>query len=100
MCQQDTANNALGTSAKHMLNSSYVTFTDFIVQYHKIPHSDLSLVNKIEFTMKKRSLIHQLCFNIHTHLLGSLMNLPEDYDTQGYDTDLFPNKNSSHQAYQ
>lgn len=70
--------------------SNYVSFTDFIVQYHKIPHSDLSLVNKIEFTMKKRSLVHQLCFNIHTHLLRSLMNMPEvepchEIDLFGYD---------------
>lgn len=36
----------------------YVTFSDFIIQYHKIPHCDLSMINKIEFTMKKRSLVH------------------------------------------
>ena len=36
----------------------YVTFVDFVIQYHKIPHYDLSLINKIEFTMKKRSLVH------------------------------------------
>ena len=63
--------------------SRYVTFADFIVQYHKIPHSDMSLVNKIEFTMKKRSLIHQLCFNIHAHLVKSLLNLPSDDELVG-----------------
>ena len=71
--------------------SNYVSFTDFIVQYHKIPHHDLSNINKIEFTMKKRSLVHQLCFNIHTHLLRSLINMPEakpSHETGlfGYDT--------------
>ena len=58
--------------------NKYVTFVDFIIQYHKIPHYDLSLVNKIEFTMKKRSLVHQVCFNIHIHLLKCLLNIPVD----------------------
>ena len=56
----------------------YVTFSDFIIQYHKIPHCDLSMINKIEFTMKKRSLVHQICFNVHTHLLKNLLNIQED----------------------
>ena len=30
--------------------------------------------------MKKRSLIHQLCFNIHTHLLKSLIQQKRDID--------------------
>ena len=58
--------------------NKYVSFIDFIIQYHKIPHYDLSMINKIEYTMKKRSLVHQVCFNIHIHLLRCLLNLPLD----------------------
>ena len=59
-------------------HGGYVSFVDFIIQYHKIPHYDLSMINKIEFTMKKRSLIHQVCFNIHIHLLECLLNIRKD----------------------
>ena len=71
--RKDSFHSGNGTSS-----SKYVTFSDFVVQYHKIPHSDMSLVNKIEYTMKKRSLVHQLCFNIHIHLLNSLLNIQDE----------------------
>ena len=71
-------NIAGGYSSVLSTGDRYVTFSDFIIQYHKIPHSDLSLINKIEFTMKKRSLVHQICFNVHTHLMKSLLNITDD----------------------
>ena len=50
--------------------------------------------------MKKRSLAHQLCFNIHTHLIRSLLNMPAEGDTGdgGRDSELFGNYSSSQLA--
>ena len=62
---------------------SYVSFVDFIVQYHRIPHHNLRYVNQVQFTVKKRSLLHQVCQNVHIHLLKNLLN----YDALVKDVD-------------
>ena len=55
-------------------NDNYVSFCDFIIHYHKLPHNDLEQVNKVLFTMKKRTLIHQICQNTHIHLLKNIVD--------------------------
>jgi hypothetical protein len=55
-----------------------VSFTDFLLHFHKVPHNDVGKLNELEFTIKKRSIVHHLCSNLHMHLLANLLgHLPK-----------------------
>ena len=61
-------------TSKHQSNlSEEVTFSDFIIYFHKLSHENLS-VKDVTFTMKRRSLVQHLCSNLHYHLLKNLLN--------------------------
>jgi hypothetical protein len=58
--------------------NKYVSFADFLLHFHKVPHNDVGRLNELEFTIKKRSIVHHLCSNLHYHLLANLLgHLPQ-----------------------
>lgn len=61
-------------TSKHQVNlSDDVTFSDFIIYFHKLSHDNLN-VRDVLFTMKRRSLVHHLCSNLHKHLIKNILN--------------------------
>ena len=45
-----------------------VSFSDFIIYFHRLSHENTN-VSEVTFTTKKRSLVQHICSNLHYHLL-------------------------------
>ena len=59
-----------------------VSFSDFLLHYHKV--TDARRLNDIEFTQKKRSLVHLVCSNMHIHLMRHLLGMEQcEVDASG-----------------
>ena len=53
-------------SNSQALDCEYRSFADFVLYFHKIKPLE---INSLSFGLKKRGILHQVCINIHPHLL-------------------------------